>query len=115
MEVQDYTVPVLANPGNLVRANVGGGHLGDKLAHKNEAPFPEKLAEWFVRSLCPEGGMVLDPFCGSGTTAAVAREWGRRYIASDIRAGQLTEIVRPRLSQGLLNMERIPCNEPESA
>jgi len=101
IETQAYSAPAKANPGNLIRVHVGGGLMGDDLAHQNEAPFPEKLAEWFIRSLCPEGGVVLDPFSGSGTTAAVAREWGRRYIASDIRMSQAL-LTRRRLAQGLL-------------
>lgn len=65
--------PVLANPGNLLKIIVGGGVMGSKLAHENEAPFPEKLPEFFIKSYCPPHGSVLDPFSGSGTTIAVAR------------------------------------------
>ncbi len=100
-EVQNYVAPVLANPGNLIRGIKVGGGMGDKISHRNEAPFPEKLAEWFVRSLCPEGGTVLDPFSGSGTTAKVAREWGRKFVASDIRHSQ-AKLTKARLSQGVL-------------
>jgi hypothetical protein len=71
--VQYYTQPVLANPGNVFHFAVGGGLMGDRTCHENEAPFPEGLAEIFVRSFCPEGGWVLDPFSGSGTTAAVCQ------------------------------------------
>lgn len=88
VETQSYQAPVLANPGNLVKVNVGGGHLGSPLAHENEAPFPEDLAQWFVLSLCPPGGTVLDPFSGSGTTMAVARRHGCKAIASDLRFSQ---------------------------
>ena len=101
MEVQEYLAPVLANPGNLVSLKVGGGHMGDPLAHKNEAPFPESLAEWFIRSCCPEGGVVLDPFSGSGTTCAVAKKSGRRAIGIDLRENQC-EIAAKRLRQGVL-------------
>jgi site-specific DNA-methyltransferase (adenine-specific)/site-specific DNA-methyltransferase (cytosine-N4-specific) len=86
---RDYPVPKLANPGNVVRVPVGGGHLGHALAHKNEAPFPEALCEFFIRSFCPPGGTVMDPFCGSGTTLAVARRLGRNGIGIDIRPEQV--------------------------
>jgi DNA methylase len=46
-------MPKIANPGNVVRARVGGGHMGSRLCHEGEAPFPEALAEFFVRSFCP--------------------------------------------------------------
>lgn len=88
MEIQNYAPPVLVNPGNVVKTNVGGGHMGDRLAHKNEAPFPEKLVEHFVCSLCPPGGIVLDPFCGSGTTAIIAQRYRRRFVACDLRMSQ---------------------------
>ncbi len=81
-------LPVKANPGNVIHCKVGGGLMGSPLAHKNEAPFPETLAEFFVKSFCPPGGIVLDPFSGSGTTAAVAIQTGRKYIGIDIRESQ---------------------------
>ena len=91
-----YSEPVKANPGNLIRTNVGGGQMGHPLAHENEAPFPEALAEWFIRSLCPPGGIVLDPFSGSGTTVAVAHRLDRRGIGFDLRLSQC-ELGRKRL------------------
>lgn len=85
---QDYREPVLANPGNLVTTKVGGGHMGDKLASENEAPFPEALAKWFLRSFCPPGGLVLDPFSGSGTTVCAATQLNRIGIGCDLRMSQ---------------------------
>jgi len=93
-----FAVPVRANPGNIIHCKVGGGVMGDKLCHENEAPFPEKLAEFFVRSFCPPDGVVLDPFSGSGTTAAVALRWGRKAIAIDIRESQI-ELARRRIEK----------------
>ena len=45
---------------------------------------PEKLIERIISSSCPEGGLVLDVFGGSGSTAAVAEKLGRRWVTSDI-------------------------------
>lgn len=89
MQTQAYTPPKLANPGNIIRCTVGGGQMGSKLAHENEAPFPESLVEFFVRSFCPPGGIVLDPFVGSGTTLAASIKAGRRAIGFDIRESQV--------------------------
>jgi hypothetical protein len=83
-ELPAYTPPVKANPGNVIKLNVGGGQMGSKLAHEHPAPFPESLAEFFIKSFCPPGGLVCDPFCGSGTTLAVAKRLGRNYIGIDI-------------------------------
>lgn len=93
--------PDTTNPGNIVRCKVGGGHMGDDLAHENEAPFPEALAEFFVRGFCPPEGLCLDPFSGSGTTASVCQQWGRNCIGVDLRESQ-TELGRRRTSQRLL-------------
>lgn len=44
------------------------------------AMYPSRLIETPIKAGCPEGGIVLDPFMGSGTTAVVARRLGRKYI-----------------------------------
>jgi DNA modification methylase len=48
------------------------------------AVFPEALAERCILAGCPEGGTVLDPFLGSGTTAQVARSLGRSCIGIEL-------------------------------
>ena len=45
---------------------------------------PEKLLERIITASCPENGLVLDFFGGSGTTAAVAEKLGRRWITTDL-------------------------------
>lgn len=86
----------VANPGNIIRCS--GGHLGSKLAHENEAPFPEYLAEFMIRSFCPPNGWVLDPFSGSGTTCAVAERLGRSWTGIDIRQSQI-ELGQRRIEE----------------
>lgn len=97
MRMKGLTPKDKANPGDVIDCgSVGGGHMGSRLCHENEAPFPEKLAEFFVRSFCPPGGTVLDCFGGSGTTAAVAVRHGRNAISIDVRESQ-TELTGRRL------------------
>lgn len=84
-----YCPPKKVNPGNLVRCKAGGGHLGSSLAHRSEAPFPESLARFMILSFCKPQGTVLDPFCGSGTTCAVAKKEDRGFIGIDIRKSQI--------------------------
>ncbi len=93
----DEVAALLAEAGNVIHCVVGGGQMGHKLACENEAPFPLRLAEFFVRSFCPPGGLVLDPFCGSGTTGHAAILHGRRFLGCDIRESQV-ELSRRRLS-----------------
>lgn len=84
-----YHDPDIANPGNVIGGLVGKGHLGWESAHENEAPFPEWLAEFHVKSFCPPGGKVLDCFSGSGTTVAAAVRHGRNAVGVDLRASQV--------------------------
>ena len=48
------------------------------------ATFPQALVRICIRAGCPPGGIVLDPFAGSGTVGKVAVEEGRRAILSDL-------------------------------
>lgn len=98
VEPSAYTEPAIANPGNVIHCTVGGGHMGHRLASENEAPYPADLVYPFVVSFCPPGGLVLDPFGGSGTTVAVAVETGRRGLGCDLRPSQV-ELGRRRVSE----------------
>lgn len=66
------------------------------------ATFPLKLIQPCILSGCPEGGVVLDPFIGSGTTAIVAAKLGRRYIGIELNP-EYVEIANRRIinEQGL--------------
>jgi DNA modification methylase len=44
---------------------------------------PLELMRWLVKLVCPAGGIVLDPYCGSGTTLHAACEEGVRYVGID--------------------------------
>ncbi len=48
------------------------------------APYPADLCRLPILATCPEGGLVLDPFCGTGTTLLVARNLGRKSVGIDI-------------------------------
>ena len=48
------------------------------------AVFPPRLIETPINAGCPPGGIVLDPFMGSGTTAVVAKKLSRHFIGIDI-------------------------------
>lgn len=94
----EYPQSKVARPRDVLRCLVGGGQMGSPLAHENEAPFPESLVEPFIKSCCPAGGIVLDPFCGSGTSGAVAVRHGRHFIGLDCRESQI-ELTKRRLAE----------------
>jgi DNA modification methylase len=50
----------------------------------NVTPKPLSVVKRLVEILCPPGGVVLDPFAGSGTTAIAAKVTGRKYICFEI-------------------------------
>ncbi len=61
------------------------------------APYPEDLCRIPVISTCPPGGVVLDPFCGTGTTLAVAIRLGRAGIGIDI-SPEYVEMTKARIA-----------------
>lgn len=60
------------------------------------ATFPPELVQRCIDAGCPEGGVVLDPFVGSGTTPLIARAMGRSCIGIDLNSEYL-DIARARL------------------
>jgi site-specific DNA-methyltransferase (adenine-specific) len=59
------------------------------------APYPEDLCKIPILATCPPGGLVLDPFCGTGTTMLVACHLGRKSVGIDI-ASEYLEIADRR-------------------
>lgn len=66
-----------------------------RLVHPAEKPVA--LLRTIIRTICPHGGTVLDPFAGSGTTGAAAIEEERRAILCEMDPGY-AEIARNRCS-----------------
>jgi DNA modification methylase len=58
------------------------------------AVFPRELCELPIKATCPAGGIVLDPFVGTGTALVAALEMGRRGIGIDLSASYLEEAAR---------------------
>jgi len=66
------------------------------------ATWPEALAERIIKAGCPEGGTVLDPFMGSGTTALVARRLGRKSIGVELNPDYCALAAKRLAQQSLL-------------
>jgi DNA modification methylase len=60
------------------------------------AAYPEDLCKIPIAATCPDGGVVLDPFCGTGTTMLVAFKFGRKSIGIDVSQDYL-KIARERI------------------
>jgi len=64
------------------------------------AVYPVELCEIPIEATCPEGGVVLDPFVGTGTSVVAANRMGRRGIGIDASKEYL-QTAQDRLDSGI--------------
>ena len=76
----------------------------EKREGKHPTQKPEYLLERIVLASTEEGQIVLDPFCGSGTTGVAAVRFGRKIIGIDVSEEYL-EISKKRLEKVLNEKE----------
>ncbi|MCB2264276.1 MAG: site-specific DNA-methyltransferase [Candidatus Thiosymbion ectosymbiont of Robbea hypermnestra] len=62
---------------------------------KHFAAYPEDLCKIPILATCPEGGIVLDPFAGTGTTMLAAKHLGRKSVGLEL-SREYIEIARER-------------------
>jgi DNA modification methylase len=74
----------------------------DTFSEAHFAVMPREIARRCILAGCPEGGTVLDPFMGSGTTAQVARSLGRKAIGFELNADYIDIAAKHRLAQLVL-------------
>jgi site-specific DNA-methyltransferase (adenine-specific) len=70
----------------------------EKTEGKHPTQKPEYLLERIVLASTEEGQVILDPFCGSGTTGVEAVRFGRYFIGIDVSEEYL-EISKKRLEK----------------
>jgi site-specific DNA-methyltransferase (adenine-specific) len=80
---------------------------GERMGHK--ARFSEELVRIPILSTTPRGGIVLDPFAGSGTSLIFARRHGLRSIGIDLKT-EFCELMVDRLKK--LARDAIPVEDP---
>lgn len=121
----------LRGSGNLqkkYRPTPGGKHPGGNIPYSGEselrskrdvwtvairgckgnhfATFPEQLIEPCILAGCPEGGTVLDPFTGSGTTGVAAKRLRRNFIGVEINP-EYREMAQKRISETMAEYEQL--------
>ena len=69
--------------------------IGQEMKNPHPAPFPEELIDRIIQSTT--GQIVLDPFCGSGTTAVSAKKFGRDFIMIE-QSQQYCELSLARIN-----------------
>ena len=67
---------------------------------------PVALMRYLIRLICPQGGLILDPFMGSGTTLIAARDEFVRAVGIE-RDPEFCDIARTRLRQAALDFEEV--------
>ncbi len=83
----------------LARSVLKVQSMHGRAIHPTEKPV--EMLDFLLRYACPPGGLVLDPFAGSGSTAAAARLTGRRTVLIEADERYCEAIVQ-RLAQGTL-------------
>ena len=71
---------------------------GGKEKWDHEWQQAEGEAAHFIKALCPQGGIVCDPMCGSGTVCAAAAKQGFRHLGFDIDV-EAVEKSRARIAE----------------
>lgn len=74
--------------------------------HRHHNQLPEVYLERVILACSNEGSLVLDPFCGSGTTSTVARAWKRRSITVEYGAGNAESAWERIVGIGMLRKGR---------
>lgn len=86
----------------------------ERADHPTQKPL--EIVERMVRASCPPGGVVLDPFMGSGTTAVAARRCGRHFTGFELNS-EYCAIIEQRLAapQAQLTVNNNQPTEPVRA
>jgi DNA modification methylase len=81
---QPYTQGTVYGTNDIIDADVQwlGTTAPERMGYQTQKPLG--VLERIIRSTCPEDGVVLDPFCGCGTTIVAAEKLHRRWVGIDI-------------------------------
>lgn len=86
--------------------NVIEARNNDGTCPYNKATYSSELCEKLLNIYCPEGGVVYDPFIGSGTTAVACKRMGLSCYGSEISANQI-QFSRDRLRREFGNLDDV--------
>lgn len=95
--------------------NVKANHV-EKTEHPCQ--FPVAIPQRLIKALTTEGGLVLDPFFGSGATGIAAAIEGRRFVGADTEKSYC-DIANARIEEAfagtIIYREDVPVSEPDSS
>jgi site-specific DNA-methyltransferase (adenine-specific) len=81
----------------------GEGYFFREETYGHPGYTPKPIMHRCVTLLSPEGGTVLDPFCGTGTTLRAAKDLGRKAIGIEIEE-RYCEIAAKRMAQTVMDL-----------
>ena len=77
---------------------------GYRRYNKHPSPKPVDLIQYLAKHYCRQGGIILDPFMGSGTTLRAAKNLNRKAVGIEI-SEEYCKIARDRLRQSVLKFK----------
>jgi len=98
VDIRIPSVPSKEDPSKLIYVNQVWEIQTEQSEYKHYSSFPMELADRIINAGCPEGGTVLDPFMGSGTTGISALRNKRNFIGIDI-SSKYVRIAEERLRE----------------
>ena len=75
-----------------------GGASGTSNGHPATTPFD--VAAWWVKYLLPQGGVLLDCFCGSGTMLEAGLDYGAKQVIGIEKEKKYIQIAEKRIVEG---------------
>ncbi len=101
MKNGDWREDRLKNPGKQMRSvwAINTPKLSEKKFGKHPTQKPELLLTRIILASTKENDLVLDPFCGSGTTGVVAVRYNRRFVGIDLEKNYLEKLTVPRIKE----------------
>jgi site-specific DNA-methyltransferase (adenine-specific) len=90
--------PAVETKVSLKSPRAGTGRLRESVINNHPTVKPVSVMAWCIRLVTPPGGLVLDPFTGSGTTGVAARREGMRFVGCEL-SQEYAEIARARIRQ----------------
>ena len=84
----------------LNNPRAGAGRTASEVANIHPTVKPVKLMRWLVRLVTPKNGIVLEPFCGSGTTM-IAAELEDRFCLGIERKPKYCDIIKARAEHAI--------------
>ena len=90
------TPPISTHGNHLITGDIMEGRAGKESSH----PTPRKLkhVQFMVQRFSNPGDVIVDPFCGGGTTLRAAKNQGRKFIGIEIEP-KYCELAKQRLAQ----------------